>query len=51
MLIAFEGQDGAGKTSLLRATYTELTSGTSSWSDSRLAFWRVVERLITLWPN
>lgn len=25
MLIAFEGQDGAGKTSLLRATYTELT--------------------------
>jgi thymidylate kinase len=25
MLIAFEGQDGAGKTALLRATYTELT--------------------------
>lgn len=25
MLIAFEGQDGAGKTSLLHATYTELT--------------------------
>lgn len=25
MLISFEGQDGAGKTALLRATYTELT--------------------------
>jgi thymidylate kinase len=25
MLIAFEGQDGVGKTELLRATYTELT--------------------------